>query len=808
MDEEMRMEILKKILPAIVLPVIVKVLGPIKKIYQKLRAKLTNDFRNYHKHYKERHGQLKVFCVGMQKPIPLDDVYVAVQFLDEERVSKYRSPEDLEKAFRYRRHELNLEVEWFNLDEKQNERQNGMKVANNEQYLMVLGGPGIGKSTFLRKMGFESLKKKRGNFVHECTPVFLELKNYTEAPIDIEALIIDEFKTCGCQYPEQTVTKALKSGKLLILFDGLDEVPTANVDNVVRKIEKFVVQHSQNRFIISCRIAAYTGGFTRFTTVEIADFDNSQIEAYINNWFASTSALKKRQLDAEMKTAEQCWKALNEPQYEATKELVQNPLLLTLLCMVYDDLRYFPRNRADLYEKAFNILLKKWDAEKSVRRDSATNQYLDTFTEKRLLSEIAAKNFVTNRVFLSENELIDQIKEFAKKNTNVPSTFDASKTLKIVVEQGLFVERASGVYSFSHLTFQEYLTANYIVGDTQSIKRLVNQYLHDNRWREVLLLTAGRMYEADKLLLEMAAKVSKSINTNRLKLLLRWAQCITNTPDSPYSGITKRAFAIRQYFSLWKLNRMSERIKHIVSQYPDLDPDFGTNVDLDIRLSTALNCGRNLYQNLDQDLYQNLEFEVEFDRSRFMGSDCNLYTELYFGLDLDLKFSIHAFRDIYQDCYPELYPDLNIYQNLYRYMNTKHYPPFLSGKVNKFNKQLGERITVVERMEQAKIFKGVDLQRMVQKFNEKRKFISAASEGKSVKPPKASIHDTWISVLGITDDMLAISHKEMEDYIQYIRAVELIVKCKEAAGRVTPAIWKQIEDQLLTWDVEDEDIED
>ena len=51
--------------------------------------------------------------------------------------------------------------------------------------------------------------------------------------------------------------KALKSGKLLILFDGLDEVPAANVDNVVSKIGDFVDRYSDNRFIASCRIAAY-----------------------------------------------------------------------------------------------------------------------------------------------------------------------------------------------------------------------------------------------------------------------------------------------------------------------------------------------------------------------------------------------------------------------------------------------------------------------------------------------------------------------------------------------------------------------
>ena len=101
-------------------------------------------------------------------------------------------------------------------------------------------------------------------------------------------------------------------------------------------------------------------------------------------------------------------------------------------------------------------------------------------------------------------------------------------------------------------------------------------------------------------------------------------------------------------------------------------------------------------------------------------------------------------------------------------------------------------------MKEIKIFKGVDLQRMVQRFNEDRKFIKAAETEKSVEPPAESIHDTWFAVLGITDDMLAISQKEIRDCVQYLRAVELIVACKEAAGRVSPKVWQKIEAKLLT----------
>ena len=795
----MRMEILKKILPVIVLPMIVKVLGPIKKIYQKFSAKFANDFHEYNKHYRERHGQLKVFCVGMQEPIPLDNVYVVVQFLDR----KYKSREDIERAFR--------EDGKRRFQSSSDKRQNGMKIANDKQYLMVLGGPGVGKSTFLRKVGLEALKGKEGNFAHECTPVFLELKRCTDDSIDIEALIADEFKTCGYPHPERRVKTTLKSGKLLILLDGLDEVPTMNVDNVIRKIEDFVDQYSQNRFIASCRAAAYARRFKQFTDVEIAEFDDSQIKAYIDNWFTSTSDPSLRQLDAEIQTAERCWKALTEHQHEATKELARNPLLLTLLCMVYDDLGNLPGNRVDLYEKVFNVVLKEWEAEKGAPRDSSVDQYLNIPTEKRLLYEIAMKNFEMDRVFFSENELVDHIQEFGEKSANIPPTFDASKILEtIVVEQGLFVERVSGVYSFFHLTFQEYLTANYIVENVWTIQGSATQYLHDDRWREVFLLATELMPEADDLLVKMKAEAAKSINTPRLKALFQWAKRITNTSDDRYDGAAKRAFAIRQYFSLWVLNKIYGEVKNTANPYPSFDLDSSSYQD--VNFYRDLTRDRSLYGNFYLDFNLCLDFSEDLDLYLYLDGkvdeglldlDGALDEDLYLdqNLNRDLRLFLNLYRSLSIDLYPD--PDFNFYQDLYRYTGTDFYPLVSSKFGDRFDSELGKRIALVKLIEQAKIFKGVDLQRMVWRFNEQRKYVNAAREGKSVKPPEGSIHDTWLSVLHITDDMLAISRQEMESYVQYLRAVQLIIECKEAAGCVTPKVWEQIEDQLLTWDVED-----
>ena len=411
-----------------------------KEAWERLKNKRQNSknaSHDYNSSYKKRHGQLQATCVGIDPSRSLDDIYVAVQFLNKRRTTKHTSLEEVEEALR--------ESARTDFTSTSDERQDGMRVANNEQYLMVLGGPGVGKSTFLRKVGLEALKGEDGNFEPQRIPVFLELKRFTKDPVDIKAWITEEFKVCGHPYPEQWANSKLKSGELLILFDGLDEVPKPKVRNVIDKIKDFVDeynQNNQNRFIASCRVGAYRGGLTNFAVVEMADFDDSQIQAYINNWFASASDQKK-------KTAQRCWQALDTSEHQAIKALAQNPLSLALLCQVYEDSQDFPSSQVILYEKIFNIFLRNWTAEQGVHRDLPMSRYLAIPTVKELLSEIAAENFKADRLVFSENELIDQIQEFYQRRVDTSSGFDASGILDaLLVDPGLFVERASGIYSF------------------------------------------------------------------------------------------------------------------------------------------------------------------------------------------------------------------------------------------------------------------------------------------------------------------------------------------------------------------------
>ncbi|KAM3101587.1 NACHT domain-containing protein [Phormidesmis sp. 146-12] len=494
-----------------------------RAIDRKTEQQIGNAMIEYVATYEKRHCSLKYDCLRMDNSLRLEEIYTDVQVLDTRESRRFESPEGLK--------DLYLEIGRGFVFE-QTTRKEGIAVANLEPRLMVLGSPGIGKSTFLRKVGLEALKWETGRFRHELLPVFVELKRFDATQTHIEKFIAEEFETCGFPNAEVFTQNLLKAGKLLILLDGLDEVPTDQVDRAIEQIQRLVDRYDKNHFIASCRIAAYKGGFPRFKDVTMANFSDSQMETFVRQWFRR-----------EPKIADHCWGLLSSEDYKATKELGQTPLLLTLLCAVYNESQSLPKQRASLYGEALDVWLKKWASEKRIQHNPIY-QELSLELERILLSEIAYQSFADDQLFLSKRELTDQIRASLMSNLNASKTLDAEKVLNAIeVQQGILVERARDVYSFSHLTFQEYLTAQYIV-DERQVETLVAKHLTDNRWREVFFLVAGLSRKADDLLTAMERETQKLIHSDKLKALINWSEQTTKNSVENYKPAAKRSVAI------------------------------------------------------------------------------------------------------------------------------------------------------------------------------------------------------------------------------------------------------------------------
>ena len=315
----------------------------------------------------------------------------------------------------------------------------------------------------------------------------------------------------------------LSAGRALVLLDGLDEVRDTDNSRVLRQIREFSQQFHQNQFVITCRIAAREYTFEQFTEVEIADFDDKQIADFSSKWFrCKNDPIKANRFLQKLK------------EDAPIRELATSPLLLTLLCLVFEDSGSFPTNRAELYENGVDVLLKKWDVKRNIERDQVYKR-LSLKRKEDLLSQIARTTFEAGNYFFKQREVERHISQYIQ---NLPDAstdpealeLDSIAVLKsIEAQHGLFVERARGIYSFSHLTFHEYFTARKIVAscnpyaaDDPTLQGLVS-HITEKRWREVFFLTVDMLDSADALAQLMKKQVDSLLaNDEKLQLFLFW----------------------------------------------------------------------------------------------------------------------------------------------------------------------------------------------------------------------------------------------------------------------------------------------
>lgn len=514
------------------------------------RTKATEALRRYADRYTARYGEIRL--LGMKQGFPLESIYTKVRFLDELSIHNFSSIETLEKAFR--------DTPSRRLQDDASVTLESLPVINENQYLMVLGKPGAGKTTFVRCVGLEALRGEQSNLTHRCIPVLLELKRFDIDSVDLTQAISKELSDFGFPCSAQFTIDLLEQGKLLVLLDGLDEIPKEVQDVVIEAIQAFTTRYDQNRYIVSCRVAAYRSTLNRFRDIEIADFDDAQIQRFMENWFRCSG-------DADIETAAACWESLNYPGNSASKELAHNPLLLAFLCRAYDREKGFPRDRATLYRKALDSLLKDWSIEKRLQQ-APIHQEFHSEVEKALLSEIAFKGFVNNQLFFIRQELVDSIKAFASDVVEKPRALNSMAVLDaIAIQQGILVERAEDIYSFSHLTLQEYLVARHISQNPAILKGIVEQHACDQRWREVFLLLSGSLGNSDELLQCIETACARYVQQGKPRALLDWADKITRDSTSGMLPAAKRAIAIAWAINLI-LNKDSsnETFKHFSIQ--------------------------------------------------------------------------------------------------------------------------------------------------------------------------------------------------------------------------------------------------
>lgn len=473
----------------------------VKRITQSLKNQIFIASKTYHDNFVQRHGYIK--GLGMWKPISLEAIYIPTKFVDHEIPSSLANTITISDLYRYQNNSSHALV---------HEDKDGVDLANEFQYLTVIGEPGSGKSTFLKKIGIEALKSQSETaYKGDCIPVFIELRIKRIKNISLKELIIQEFKVCGFPEYEEFTEAALKQGKLLILLDGLDEVPDKLLESITLEIQNFSDLYHKNRFIISTRPFAYKHNLRRFVDVKISKFTPFQAKNFIFSWFKDNSDV-----------ANSCFNTLLGNDNYSIKEIIQTPLFLSLVCLLYQKSGRLPLNRATLYEKALRVLLEEWQTEKGIRYETSLYERIDTKRKELILAAIAFYMFKLDKYFLPRSKMVRLIEQAANRIVTSEKTIDGNVVLtEIEIQHGLLVERSEGMFSFSHLAIKEFLAAQFIIDNNKRVRNTIINHATDERWHEIFVLMAG-LRQADELIETLTDQVQNAIQSQKLIDFLSW----------------------------------------------------------------------------------------------------------------------------------------------------------------------------------------------------------------------------------------------------------------------------------------------
>ncbi|MEW6498694.1 MAG: NACHT domain-containing protein, partial [Cyanobacteriota bacterium] len=578
---------------------------------------------------------------------------------------------------------------------------------------------------------------------------------------------------------EEQTKQILKQGKVLILLDGLDEVPSLSRREVQEHIYKFSqsTQYYKNRFILTCRTQTTEYISDKFDCVEVAEFKPEQVESFARNWFVALAETPEQAAEIQAKFIAKLTE--NKP----TAELAVTPILLSLTCWVFNDLKDLPAKRSNLYERGVNLLLQEWDEKRGIRRTAGSERYrnLSLAGKKKLLSYLAAHKFEQEQFILFEQ---DEIQEYLAEYLDI-SNEESQEVLKAIEAQhGLLIERAQRIWSFSHRTFQEYLTAQHIYHHRQieqlvanhltnqhiyhysQIEQLVTANLTNERWEEVFLLVAGLMGGgADELLLLMEKETQQYINTPKLQTLLTWADWVTARSEGDCKPAVKRATVIF----------IARR--------------FNYYLDCDIALAIARALDSTLDHSFERDI--NHDFALLNNPKR----DPNLDFELVKALDSD-----YALTRVFNlalggvCCKPEI--------------DSQDRSGYIL--ISAFNSAIQSEFALIHELEDIKIFQYVNFKALITrlkelqtKFTKPNKILEV--EGYQIVEMEVyqefvkRIYHTWIEALNLSLETVNLSEGELAALQNYFHGNWLIAKCNEEAVQVPRKTWEEIEKRMLLW---------
>lgn len=351
----------------------------------------------------------------------------------------------------------------------------------------IIGEAGAGKTTLLSKIASHIEENTENLFV------FISLSNLEGQ--NLHEYLLNQWlcEAIGVSYPELDITpeienkfiKRFRQGSVWLLLDGVDEMQnTTPLHSIESQLKDWL---NQVRVVLTCRNnvwdASVNNGMTGFDTFKAQDLEPEQVNEFIENWFDSADDKQKGDL---LKAK------LQESGRERIRDLVRNPLSLSLLCQTfYVNKADLPETKAALY-KLFILYFQEW------------KQHLypiDRETQHKLyeaLGKLALAGINSETKF--------RFRESVARQQMGNSLFELACDVNWLHQVDRDTQTDESVFAFFHPNFQEYFAAlaindnnwHYFLNHIPHNPEQGTYRIFEKQWKEVFLLWLGRENIANK----------------------------------------------------------------------------------------------------------------------------------------------------------------------------------------------------------------------------------------------------------------------------------------------------------------------
>lgn len=410
-------------------------------------------------------SKISVIKVGATFPKPEPESESKSEFL-----RKYRESAESYKEFYQKHKKLKTYIELNALH--QNSTPLGSlfdavdEAVDNGKSIAIIGEFGTGKTTFARYYEY----KKKCEWLEDSSKMlvlFLDLNEYSREEYNLSMVkwILHNIKNkMNYDMKRKELEDYLNEKKLLLIFDGLDEIANIPGEDAINKSIRRInnISHKGSPVIITSRKAFLESEVDQknikdFIKLYIDNLDRHQIIDFVRKKIPKDrsnfieSVFGKKEIDDLNRNFEK-----NSEDNNILSELVRKPLFLDMMIEAYPRSNLSSiKNPADLYD----VLTKDWVSEEiKTKKFSLVKEDM-----MQIIRELAFKMFLKNQFLCTDEEfkkiihdILDKVSNTLKQNYNHESVMQDITNVSFLIRD----KEKKKYFGFKHRSFVEYFTAN------------------------------------------------------------------------------------------------------------------------------------------------------------------------------------------------------------------------------------------------------------------------------------------------------------------------------------------------------------